>query len=130
MKSLKNIAMIAILILLAAVMLLAEIDYRLYVTYVVFAVSIIAFLAFTVLSFTVSTGKNVATLAGAGVLVGLMILFYFITPTKDVPVEMYEKTSTGMGWSPIIGAGLFTVYALMALFVALLAFFGVKNLIK
>jgi len=130
MKSLKSIALIAVLILMTAVMLLAEIDYRLYVTYFVFALAIVAFLTFTVLSLVVNSGRNVATMIGTGALAGLMIIFYFISPVSDVSIEMYEKTKTGMGWSPIIGAGLYTCYALMALFVVLLAFFGVKNIIK
>jgi hypothetical protein len=130
MKSLKNLLMIAVLILLALVMIFAGIDYRLYLTYVVFAIGLVALFGFTIYGTVTAQKKNVATMLGAAVLAGMIIIFYFISPTNDVAVEMFEKTKTGMGWSAIIGAGLYSIYALIGLFVALMAFFGVRNLIK
>ena len=130
MKSLKNLIMIAVLILLALVMIFAGIDYRLYLTYVVFAVSVVALVGFTIYGSFTAQKKNVATMIGAAALVGMILLFYFISPTNDVAVELFEKTETGLGWSAIIGAGLYSIYTLIGLFIALMAFFGVRNLIK
>ncbi|HPE99257.1 MAG: hypothetical protein AB7V36_10005 [Bacteroidales bacterium] len=130
MKSVKSIAIIAILILLAAITLFAGIDLRLYVTYAIFAIAILALVAFTAYSAATSGKKSMTTIILGAALVGIVLLFYFITPTDDVPVALFEKTGTSMGWSAIIGAGLFSIYALLGIFVALLVFFGVKNIVN
>lgn len=130
MKSVKSIAIIATLILLAAIMIFAGIDLRLYVTYSVFAIAILALVAFTAYSAATSGKKSMSTIILAAALVGIVLLFYFISPSNDVSATLFEKTGTSMSWSPIIGAGLFTIYTLLAIFVGLLVFFGVKNVIN
>ncbi|MPL98883.1 hypothetical protein SDC9_45094 [bioreactor metagenome] len=130
MKSVKSIAIIATLILLAAVMLFAGIDLRLYVTYAIFAIAVLALVAFTGFSAATAGKKSMTAIIIGAALAGLVLLFYFITPTDDVRPDLYEKTGTSLGWSAVIGAGLYTIYSLLGLFVAMLVFFGVKNVIN
>jgi len=108
---------------------LLSVDLRLYINYAVFAEAVLALLAFVIFSLTTNGAKNLGSLIGVGALVGLMIIFYVITPA-ETSTEIYEKTETGLGWNPIISSGLFTIYTLLVIFVGLLGFFGVRNLIK
>ncbi|NLL27869.1 MAG: hypothetical protein GX259_03665 [Bacteroidales bacterium] len=130
MKLLKNIATIALLLLIAAIMIFASIDVRLYVAYGFFFLAIFALLAAVIYSLIKEPKKSVKTLIVVAVMVALILVFYFITPRNDVALSLYEKTGTSLSWSPIIGAGLYTIYAFLAIFVALLAFFGLKNILK
>ena len=129
-KALKNTLLIVALLLLGAAMIFASIDLRLYITYIVFAIAIVALVGFAAYSLIANARKSMGSIIAGAAIIGIMLLFYFISPTTDVSAELFEKTGTGMGWSPIIGSGLYTVYLLLAAFFVLLAFFSVRNMLK
>ncbi len=130
MKALKGIILIAVLILLSLILIFGNEDVKLYIAYAVLAVSVITTALFTFFNLAVNFKQSLQGILGAGAVAAMLIIFYFISPISDVSADLWEKTGTGQGWSPIIGAGLYTIYALMTLFVLLLVFFGVRNLIK
>jgi len=129
-KALKNTLLIVALLLVGAAMIFASIDIRLYIAYIVFAVAIVALVGFAIYSLAANARKSIGSIGAGAAIVGIMLLFYFISPKTDVSAELLEKTGTGIGWSPIIGSGLYTIYLLLAAFVALLAFFSVRNMLK
>jgi len=129
-KALKNTLLIVALLLVGAAMIFASIDIRLYIAYIVFAIAIVALVGFAIYSLAANARKSLGSIGGGAAIVGIMLLFYFISPKTDVSAELLEKTGTGIGWSPIIGSGLYTIYLLLAAFVALLAFFSVRNMLK
>lgn len=129
MKNIKNIILVGVLIILTLIMLLASIDVRFYITYGVLAVGVIALLGATISSLFSNFKNNLKSIIGAIGLAVLFVLFYFITPINDIAVETFEKTGTGMGWSSVIGGGLYLVYALLGIMVLLVIFSQVKKLI-
>ncbi len=130
MKALKSIILIAVLLLLAAILIFADADTKLYVAYAVFGVSIITTILFSAFNLAINFKENLQSILGAAAVIALLLVFYFISPVKDVNPELWEKTNTGEGWSAIIGAGLYAIYAFLGIFVLILVFFGVRNLIK
>lgn len=142
MKALKSILLIAVLIVLALVLVLSfgdpkvdetasnYLSIKLYITYAIFGIAVVSMLGFVIVNLITNLKQNTRSLLGVALIAGLIVLFYIIAPVSDVPVDKFEKTQTSIGWSPIIGAGLYLIYTLLAAFVLLLAFFGVRNLIK
>jgi NADH:ubiquinone oxidoreductase subunit 6 (subunit J) len=129
-KALKNTLLIVALLLIGAAMIFASIDIRLYIAYTVFAIAIVSFVGFAIYSLAANAKKSIGSIGAGAAIVGILMLFYFISPRTDVSAELLEKTGTGIGWSPIIGSGLYTVYLLLVIFVSLLAFFSVRNMLK
>lgn len=129
MKNLKNIILIAALIILAIPLIFASIDIRLYIAYAIFGVGILAFLVSVLSSLAWNIKSKLKSIIAGVLLVVVFMIFYFITPVNDVTPKLYESTGTGMGWSPIIGAGLYTVYALLAVMVVFVLFSQVKKLL-
>jgi hypothetical protein len=142
MKALKSILLIAVLIVLALVLVLSfgdpkvdetassYLSIKLYITYAIFGIAVVSMLGFVVVNLVTNLKQNTRSLLGVALIAGLIVLFYIIAPVSDVPADKFEKTQTSLGWSPIIGAGLYLIYTFLASFVLLLAFFGVRNLIK
>lgn len=130
MKALKSIIIIAVLVLLTAILVFASDDIKLYVTYAVLGVSILATVLFTLFNLAINFKQNMQAILGAVGVILLLVVLYFISPVEDVNPELWEKTGTGQGWSQIIGAGLYAIYAFLGIFVLLLVFFGVRNILK
>lgn len=130
MKALKGYILVFVLIVLTAIVLFTDVDFKLRLTYVVFGIGLLAFLGFSLYTLITNLKQNSKSLIGAGIVLGVIVLFYFITPRNDVAMSLYEKTGTGFGWSPIIGAGLYSVYALLAIFVLLYIALSIRNVIK
>ena len=130
MKALKGYILVFVLIVLTAIIVFAGVDFKLRITYIVFGLGLLAFLGFSLYSLISNLKQNSKSLIGGGALLGVIVLFYFITPRNDVAMSIYEKTGTSFSWSPIIGAGLYSVYALLAIFVLLYIALSIRNVIK
>ena len=130
MKALKNLILIFVLVVLVLVMIFAGTDTKLRVTYFVFGAGVLVFLASSLMGMVTNAKKNMKGLIGGAALVLMILLFYFIVPTEDVPMSLFEKTNTGFGWSAIIGAGLYTIYALLAIFVISYVVLSIRNALK
>ena len=130
-KKLYNIIFAAVLIISAAVTLFVKsIDVRLYVGYVLIFSSLIALLysAFSVISKTIK--KNINSIIVFIAAIALVVLFYFISPSNDLPLSIYEKTNTPLGWSKIINAGMYLVYTLVGIVILSLIYSQVRHLLK
>lgn len=57
--------------------------------------------------------KQIGILIGVGALVLVFIIAYALASGTDIPQEIFEKTGSNYSSSKIIGAGLYTVYALL-----------------
>ncbi len=130
MKALKSLILIFVLIVLVAIMIFAGIDTKIRVTYFVFGAGVIVFLASSLMSMITNAKKNIKGLIGGAALVLMILLFYFIVPTDDVSMALFEKTQTDFGWSAIAGAGLYTIYALLAIFVLSYVVLSIRNALK
>ncbi|PLW94191.1 MAG: hypothetical protein C0592_03715 [Marinilabiliales bacterium] len=130
MKALKSLILIFVLAVLAAVILFAGVDFKIRITYIVFGIGVLAFLGYVLYSLITNIKGNSKGLIGIGALVGMIILFYFIAPTGDIDAARFEKTGTSLSWDPIIGAGLYTIYALLAIFVIASIGLSIRNLLK
>lgn len=125
----KNIILISGLIILAVTLIFASIDFSLYVAYAVLGIGILVFLASILSTLISNIKKNIKSIVAAAILAIVFITFYFIVPVDDVAPRLYESTNTGTAWSPVIGAGLYTVYVLMGTMVLLVIFSQIKKLL-
>jgi hypothetical protein len=57
--------------------------------------------------------KQIGILIGVGALILVFIIAYALASGTDIPKELFEKTGSNYGSSKVIGAGLYTVYALL-----------------
>lgn len=130
MKGVKGLITIVALIGLAILLIFASIDIKLYAAYIGFSIGLILLLGFAAIGVVSNARSNVKSIISILTLVGLIVVTYIIAPTSDVSVALFEKTQTGMGWSKIIGSGLFTTYALMLMMFVMILFFQVRKLFK
>jgi len=130
-KKLYNIIFAAVLIISAAVTLFVKsIDVRLYVGYVLIFSSLIALLYSAISVISKNIKKNIKSIIVFIAAIALVIVFYFISPSNDLPLSIYEKTNTPLGWSKIINAGMYLVYTLVGIVILSLIYSQVRHLIK
>ncbi|MBN2727881.1 MAG: hypothetical protein JXR53_01545 [Bacteroidales bacterium] len=130
MKALKSLILIVVLVVLAAVIIFGGTDTRLRLTYIILGIGFLTFLGSSLYSIVSNAKQNVKGLVGGGGLIAMIVLFYFIAPRNDVPVSQFEKTGTSLSWDPIIGAGLYSIYALLAIFVVSFIVLSIRNSLK
>ncbi|MGB4229497.1 MAG: hypothetical protein GX048_05845 [Bacteroidales bacterium] len=130
-KKLYNIIFAAVLIISAAVILFVNsVDVRLYVGYVLILASLIALLYSSISVMSKNIKKNLKYIIVFIAAIALVVLFYFISPSNDLPLSIYEKTNTPLGWSKIINAGMYLVYTLVGIVILSLIYSQVRHLIK
>ena len=130
-KKLYNIIFAAVLIISAAVTLFVKsIDVRLYVGYVLIFSSLIALLYSAISVISKNIKKNIKSIIVFIAAIALVVLFYFISPSNDLPLSIYEKTNTPLGWSKIINAGMYLVYTLVGIVIISLIYSQVRHLVK
>ncbi|MDI6832703.1 MAG: hypothetical protein QMD02_02495 [Bacteroidales bacterium] len=130
-KKLYNIIFAAVLIISAAVILFVNsVDVRLYVGYVLILGSLIALLYSSISVMSKNIKKNLKYIIVFIAAIALVVLFYFISPSNDLPLSIYEKTNTPLGWSKIINAGMYLVYTLVGIVILSLIYSQVRHLIK
>lgn len=97
------------------------IDIGMYVAYLAFFVAIGALLLFPVLSLVKGNIKNAkGSLIGVGVLIGVLILSYLVSPADQG--QFYTKMNIGPGQSKIIGAGLLSTYIIFAALIVIMIY--------
>ncbi|HNT71140.1 MAG TPA: hypothetical protein PKI83_05755, partial [Bacteroidales bacterium] len=107
-KKLYNIIFAAVLIISAAITLFVKnIDIRIYVGYVLIILSLIALLYSAISIISKNIKKNLKSIIVFLAAIALVVVFYFISPSNDLPISIYEKTNTPLGWSKIIDAGMY-----------------------
>jgi hypothetical protein len=85
----------------------------LYIAYFALFIAVAALIIFPVISFVKGNVKNAkVTLVGVGILVGIAILAYIISPADQG--LFYTKMNVSAGMSKLIGAGLITTYIVLA----------------
>jgi len=130
-KKLYNIIFAAVLIISAAVILFVNsVDVRLYVGYVLILASLIALLYSSISVMSKNIKKNLKYIIVFIAAIALVVLFYFISPSNDLPLSIYEKTNTPLGWSKIINAGMYLVYTLVGIVILSLIYSQVRHLLK
>ena len=130
-KKLYNIIFAAVLIISAAVTLFVKsIDVRLYVGYVLILGSLLALLYSSISVMSKNIKKNIKSIIVFIAAIALVVLFYFISPSNDLPLSIYEKTNTPLGWSKIINAGMYLVYTLVGIVILSLIYSQVRHLLK
>ena len=130
-KKLYNIIFAAVLIISAAVILFVNsVDVRLYVGYVLILGSLLALLYSSISVMSKNIKKNIKSIIVFIAAIALVVLFYFISPSNDLPLSIYEKTNTPLGWSKIINAGMYLVYTLVGIVILSLIYSQVRHLIK
>lgn len=130
-KKLYNIIFAAVLIISAAVTLFVKsIDVRLYVGYVLIFSSLIALLYSAISVISKNIKKNIKSIIVFIAAIALVIVFYFISPSNDLPLSIYEKTNTPLGWSKIINAGMYLVYTLVGIVILSLIYSQIRHLVK
>jgi dipeptide/tripeptide permease len=130
-KKLYNIIFAAVLIISAAVILFVNsVDVRLYVGYVLIIASLIALLYSSISVMSKNIKKNLKYIIVFFAAIALVVLFYFISPSNDLPLSIYEKTNTPLGWSKIINAGMYLVYTLVGIVILSLIYSQVRHLLK
>lgn len=130
MKALKNLILIVVLVVLAAIIIFGGTDTRLRLSYIVLGIGILAFLGSSLYSIIANGKQNMKGLIGGAGLIGMIVLFYFIAPRNDVAASQFEKTGTSLSWDPIIGAGLYSIYALLTIFVVSFIVLSIRNSLK
>lgn len=130
MKGLKGLITIIALLGLAALLLFASIDIKLYAAYIGFAIGIVLLFGFAAIGIASNAKSNIKSVLAILVLVALVVITYILAPVSDVTMALFEKTQTGLGWSKIIGSGLYTTYALMFAMFVMILFFQVRKLFK
>ena len=130
-KKLYNIIFAAVLIISAAVILFVNsVDVRLYVGYVLILGSLLALLYSSISVMSKNIKKNIKSIIVFIAAIALVVLFYFISPSNDLPLSIYEKTNTPLGWSKIIDAGMYLVYTLVGIVIISLIYSQVRHLVK
>lgn len=130
-KKLYNIIFAAVLIISAAVILFVNsVDVRLYVGYVLILGSLLALLYSSISVMSKNIKKNIKSIIVFIAAIALVVLFYFISPSNDLPISIYEKTNTPLGWSKIINAGMYLVYTLVGIVILSLIYSQVRHLLK
>lgn len=130
-KKLYNIIFAAVLIISAAITLFVKnIDVRIYVGYVLIILSLIALLYSAISIISKNIKKNLKSIIVFLVAIALVVVFYFISPSNDLPISIYEKTNTPLGWSKIIDAGMYLVYTLVGIVIISLIYSQVRHLVK
>ncbi|MDD3630188.1 MAG: hypothetical protein PHF55_04110 [Bacteroidales bacterium] len=130
-KKLYNIIFAAVLIISAAVILFVNsVDVRLYVGYVLILGSLLALLYSSISVMSKNIKKNIKSIIVFIAAIALVVLFYFISPSNDLPLSIYEKTNTPLGWSKIINAGMYLVYTLVGIVILSLIYSQVRHLLK
>lgn len=130
-KKLYNIIFAAVLIISAAVILFVNsVDVRLYVGYVLILGSLLALLYSSISVMSKNIKKNIKSIIVFIAAIALVVLFYFISPINDLPLSIYEKTNTPLGWSKIINAGMYLVYTLVGIVILSLIYSQVRHLLK
>lgn len=130
-KKLYNIIFAAVLIISAAITLFVKnIDIRIYVGYVLIILSLIALLYSAISIISKNIKKNLKSIIVFLVAIALVVVFYFISPSNDLPISIYEKTNTPLGWSKIIDAGMYLVYTLVGIVIISLIYSQVRHLVK
>lgn len=130
MKALRNLILILVLLVLAVVMIFGGEDIKLRLTYVLIFAAAIAALACTAMGMISNIKSYYTGLIRSGLLALLIIIMYLIAPVNDIEASVFEKTETSLSWSPIIGAGLYTIYALLAIFVLSFVVLSIRNAFK
>ena len=130
-KKLYNIIIAAVLIISAAITLFVKnIDIRIYVGYVLIILSLIALLYSAISIISKNIKKNLKSIIVFLAAIALVVVFYFISPSNDLPISIYEKTNTPLGWSKIIDAGMYLVYTLVGIVIISLIYSQVRHLVK
>ncbi len=130
-KKIFNIIFAAVIIISAVLVLLVKnVDIKLYVGYILIGLSVIALLYSAISLITRNFKKNLKSIIAFLAAIALVILFYFIAPSDDLSIAVYEKTNTPLGWSKIVSAGMYLVYTLLGIVVFSLIYSQVRRLVK
>jgi hypothetical protein len=130
-KKIFNIIFAAVIIISAILVLIVQnIDIKLYVGYTLIGLSIIALLYSAISLMSRNFKKNLKSIIAFLAAIALVILFYFISPSDDLSITVYEKTNTPLGWSKIVNAGMYLVYTLLGMVVISLIYSQVRRLVK
>lgn len=130
-KKIFNIIFAAVIIISAILVLIVQnIDIKLYVGYTLIGLSIIALLYSAISLMSRNFKKNLKSIIAFLAAIVLVILFYFISPSDDLSITVYEKTNTPLGWSKIVNAGMYLVYTLLGMVVISLIYSQVRRLVK
>jgi hypothetical protein len=130
-KKIFNIIFAAVIIISAILVLIVQnIDIKLYVGYTLIGLSIIALLYSAISLMSRNFKKNLKSIIAFLAAIALVILFYFISPSDDLSITIYEKTNTPLGWSKIVNAGMYLVYTLLGMVVISLIYSQVRRLVK
>lgn len=130
-KKIFNIIFASVIIISAVLVLLVKnIDIKLYVGYTLIGLSIIALLYSAISLISRNFKKNLKSIIAFLAAIALVILFYFIAPSDDLSLAVYEKTNTPLGWSKIVSAGMYLVYTLLGIVVVSLIYSQVRRLVK
>ncbi|HHW59666.1 MAG: hypothetical protein WBL11_05970 [Bacteroidales bacterium] len=130
-KKIYNIIFAAVLIISTAITLFAKsIDVRIYVGYVLIILSLIALLYSAISVISKNIKKNLKSILAFLAAIALAVVFYFIAPTDDLSIAVYEKTNTPIGWGKIVSAGMYLVYTLVGIVILALIYSQVRRLVK
>ncbi len=91
------------------------IDVLMYVVYVLAIIAVVAAIGFSIVQFGGNIKNSKYTLFGLLGLVVIFVVSYALSSGTDISPELFEKTGSDYGSSKLIGAGMYTIYAVMAL---------------
>ena len=98
------------------------IDVLMYVVYVLAIIALVAAIGFSIIQFGGNIKNSKYTLFGLLGLVVIFVISYLLSSGTDIGPELFEKTGSNYGSSKVIGAGMYTCYALIGIAVLSIVF--------
>jgi hypothetical protein len=106
------------------------IDISLYLTYTLAAVGVLILLYFSVLQILKNPKNSIGSLLGVAGIIVVLVVAYFLSSGTDISAALLEKTGATESSIKYVGAGLITVYVMLAVVVVTLVYAELSKMLK